>query len=55
MKIYYKIKCYLGFHKLYETVANFATGWPSTGYACYFCHKKWTWEGKKRLKDGTGH
>lgn len=54
-KLYWKIKCSLNKHRLYETVANLGTGWPSTGYACYECHRKWDWDGNERLNDGTGY
>lgn len=50
-----KILCYFDIHRLYETVKNFATGMPSTGYACYRCGDKWDWDGNPRPKDGTGH
>ena len=53
--LYWKIKCWFGYHRLYETVGNFGTGLPSTGYKCYECKKKWDWEGNARLADGTGY
>lgn len=51
----FSIRCWLGFHRLYETVANFGTGMPSTGTACYRCRRKWDHEGNLRPIDHTDH
>jgi len=52
---WWRWKCSRGKHRLHETVGNFATGMPSTGYMCYECSKKWDWDGNPRQADGTGH
>ena len=52
---WWRWKCSRGKHRLYETVANYATGWPSTGYACYECNRKWDWDGNEKPNNDTGH
>lgn len=54
-KLFWKIMCFLGQHRCYETVADYGTGMPSTGYACFECGRKWDWDGNPRPADGTGH
>ncbi len=44
-QLWWWFKCEkLGVHRLYETVGNFATGMPTTGYACYECGRRWNWK-----------
>ena len=51
----FSLRCALGFHRLYETVGNFATGWPITGYACYRCRRKWDNDDQPRPIGHTGN
>ena len=53
--LWWKLKCFFGLHRFYETVGHFGTGIPSTGYTCYECRRKWDWDGNERPADGTGH